>query len=133
MLIREPELGFNTQNRRTPRKGRGLSYSGSDNPQFPTSYKGFLPRRGKFYSGGPVIIPPTYSGYHDPPAIKFRKRDLESDQVSEDQLNLEAKNFVTEAKCHWIDLFNGFAEMTDLVASDLAFFLYCMLNQNLQF
>ena len=128
MLIREPELGFNTQNRRTPRKGRGLSYSGSDNPQFPTSYKGFLPRRGKSYSGGPVITPPTYSGYYDPPAIKFRKRDLESDQDSEDQLNLEEKNVVNEAKIHWIDLFNGFADMTDLVASDLAFFLYCMLN-----
>ena len=105
MLIREPELGFNTQNRRTPRKGRRLSYS-----------------------GGPVITPPTYSGYHDPPAIKFRKRDLESDQDSGDQLNLAKKNVVTEAKSHWIDLFNGFAEMTDLVASDLAFFLYCMLN-----
>ena len=128
MLIREPELGFNTQNRRTPRKGRGLSYSGSDNPQFPTSYTGFLPRKGKFYSGGPVITPPTYSGYYDPPAIKFRKRDLESDQDSEGQLNLEEKNVVTEAKSHWIDLFNGFAEMTDLVASDLAFSLYCMLN-----
>ena len=129
MLIREPELGFNTQNRRTPRKGRGLSYSGSDNPQFPTSYTGFLPRKGKFYSGGPVITPPTYSGYHDPPAIKFRKRDLESEQDSEDQLNLEANTaFIPESKSHWIDLFNGFAEMTDLVASDLAFFLYCMLN-----
>jgi len=120
MLIREPELGFNTQNRRTPRKGRRLSYSGGPVITPPT-YSGY-------YSGGPVVTPPTYSGYHDPPAIKFRKRDLESDQDSGDQLNLEEKNVVTEAKSHWIDLFNGFAEMTDLVASDLAFFLYCMLT-----
>ena len=105
MLIREPELGFNTQNRRTPRKGRRLSYS-----------------------GGPVITPPTYSGYYDPPEIKFRKRDLENVQDQEDQLNIEVNTAVTDAKSHWIDLFNGFAEMTDLVASDLAFFLYCMLN-----
>ena len=53
-------------------------------------------------------------------------------QDEEDQLKIEANTAVTDAKSHWIDLFNGFAEMADLVASDLAFFLYCMLNSNLK-
>ena len=101
-------------------RGKGEVSPGSDNPQFPTFYTGF-PRRGKSYSGGPVITSPTYSGYYDPPAIKFRKRDLENVQDQEDQLNIEVNTAVTDAKSHWIDLFNGFADMTDLVASDLAF------------
>merc|ERR1719189_2058107 len=32
------------------------------------------------------------------------------------------------SKTYWVNLFNGFAEMTDPISSDLALFLYCMLK-----
>ena len=32
------------------------------------------------------------------------------------------------SKTYWVNLFNGFVEMTDPISSDLGLFLYCMLN-----
>lgn len=42
---------------------------------------------------------------------------------------IEENSKVTlHSKTYWVNLFNGFAEMTNPVSSDLALFLYCMLN-----
>ena len=34
----------------------------------------------------------------------------------------------TDKKAHYIDLFDEIADMTDPISSDLALFLFCMLN-----
>ena len=34
----------------------------------------------------------------------------------------------TDKKAHFIDLFDEIADMTDPISSDLALFLFCMLN-----
>ena len=70
--------------------------------------------------------PPSYSGVIIP-KDSLRKRDAEEEK-EEDPKTTEKDSKVTDSKTHWINLFNGFAEMTDPVSSDLALFLFCMLN-----
>ena len=102
MLTREPELAYNTENKRMPRGGRA---------------------RGGFYTG-------TTS--YAVGSIKPQKRDAEgtSDEEKEDAPMMIQEDSVGtyHSKTYWVNLFNGFAEMTDPISSDLALFLYCMLK-----
>jgi len=99
LLIREPDLGYNTENQR-PRGGRARGYWG---------YK-----TGSSYSTG--------SGTKEQAKKLIQKRAADSEGEEE---NSEVSR---HSATYWVDLFNGFAEMTDPVSSDLALFLYCMLN-----
>ena len=95
MLIREPEFGYNTENKRVPRGGRARAfyYSGS----YETGHG----------SGGKV---------------------LQQKREAKDELMIEETTKVTlHSEAWWVNLLNGFAEMTDPVSSDIALFLYCML------
>jgi len=99
MLIREPELEYNTENKRRPRGGRALNYG-----------RGY--RRG--YGTG------TGTGKEESKTKRAAEKEGE-----ENPMITEVTDF---SKSYWVDLFNGFAGMTDPVSSDLALFLYCMLN-----
>ena len=92
MLIREPELGYNTENKRVPRGGRARAfyYSGS----YETGHG----------SGGKVLQ---------------QKREAKDELMIE-----ETTKVALHSKAWWVNLLNGFAEMTDPVSSDLALFLY---------
>ena len=95
MLIREPELGYNTENKRVPRGGRARTF-------YKGSYK---------------------TGHASKDKVQKRVAELEED------LMITVDSEVTlHSKIYWVNLFNGFAEMTDPISSDLALFLYCMLN-----
>ena len=95
MLIREPELGYNTDNKRVPRGGRARTF-------YKGSYK---------------------TGHASKDKVQKRVAELEED------LMITVDSEVTlHSKIYWVNLFNGFAEMTDPISSDLALFLYCMLN-----
>ena len=98
MLIREPELEYNTENKRRPRGGRALP--------------------GELYNGS------YRKGYRTGSGSSTKKRAAEKEE-EEDLVITEVANY---SKSYWVDLFNGFAGMTDPVSSDLALFLYCMLN-----
>merc|ERR1719341_1408251 len=99
MLIREPELGYNTENKRVPRGGRARKF---------------------YYSG-------SYQTGHA--ANKTLARSSRKKREAEDEVMIEENGKVTlHSKAWWADLLDGFAEMTDPVSSDLALFLYCMLN-----
>ena len=96
MLIREPELEYNTENKRRPRGGRAR-YTGETHN----------------YTNGKVE------------EVKERYKRAAEKEEEEDLVITEVANY---SKSYWVDLFNGFAGMTDPVSSDLALFLYCMLN-----
>jgi len=98
MLIREPELEYNTENKRRPRGGRALPL--------------------ELYNGS------YRKGYKTGSGSSTKKRAAEKEE-EEDPVITEVANY---SKSYWVDLFNGFAGMTDPVSSDLALFLYCMLN-----
>jgi len=102
MLIREPELAYNTENKRKPRGGRQYCET---------------------CSGGPDV-------FADPNSIEslrqLRKRSAEDEDEGEDLMTEE--NDAVHSKRHWVNLFNGFADMTASISPDLALFLYCMLN-----
>jgi len=98
MLIREPELEYNTENKRRPRGGRAR-YTGEIHT----------------YTNGKVEQSKEVQRY---------KRAAEKEE-EEDPVITEVADF---SKSYWVDLFDGFAGMTDPVSSDLALFLYCMLN-----
>ena len=134
MLIREPELGYNTENKRVPRGGRARKFYYSGSYQTGHAANKTLARSsrkkreaGKFYKG-------TYVTGHGSnqttllsagPQRRREKRDAED----EDKVMIEENAKVTlHSKAWWADLLDGFAEMTDPVSSDLALFLYCMLN-----
>jgi len=113
MLIREPELAFNTENKRIPRGGRQYSYcrsaccgSGCGGPQIP--------------GGDDDIDAWTYAVGHGSKHKRAAEKEGEEEEAIEEKSD--------HSKAYWLDLFNGFAEMTDPVSSDLALFLYCMLN-----
>ena len=99
MLIREPELGYNTENKRMPRGGRAK----------------------KFYYSGSYE---TGHASNKTLAASSRKKREAGDEVMMD----ENTKVILHSKVWWTDLLDGFAEMTDPVSSDLALFLYCMLN-----
>jgi len=103
MLIREPELAFNTENKRIPRGGRQYSYCrasccgcGCDGCD-PNSKESILARA---------------------------KRAAEKDEEEEEEIEEKSD----QSKAYWVNLFNRFDEMTDEVSNDLALFLYCILN-----
>ena len=96
MLIREPELEYNTENKRRPRGGRALPL--------------------ELYNGS------YRKGYKTGSSTTKRAAEKEEE---EDPVITEVADF---SKSYWVDLFDGFAGMTDPVSSDLALFLYCMLN-----
>ena len=89
MLMREPELGLNTENKRLPRGGRQLSYCSVS----------YCCGCGCGGCGKEVLV---------------RQRREEDSKIEKDS-NL-------------VNLFDAFAEMTVPISSDLALFLYCMLN-----
>jgi len=111
MLIREPELAFNTENKRIPRGGRQYSYCRTA-------------CCGSGCGGGGSdddIDAWSYASGHGP---KQQKRAAEKEGVEDPAIEEESDH----SKAYWVELFNGFAEMTDPVSSDLGLFLYCMLN-----
>jgi len=97
MLIREPELEYNTENKRRPRGGRAR-FAG--------------------YAIG------TYNGSGRVREVAKRAAEKERE---EDPVITDINDY-SKSKSYWVDLFNSFAQMTDPVSSDLALFLYCMLN-----
>ena len=102
MLIREPELAYNTKNKRVPRGGRNLQ---DDN--YTNGYVSYT-----YGNGGPQ-----------------ERRKRAADEEEEEKLMLEENSEVTyHSKTHWVDHLNGYAEMTNTASPDVALFLYCMLN-----
>merc|ERR1719237_1024776 len=109
MFIREPELAYNTENKRIPRGGRQYSYCsqtaccgcacGNCGPPQPRP----RPRPGPSYVHGSL----------NPGPQQKRAAEKEGDE----DLAIEEKS--DQSKAYWVDLFNGFAEMTDPVSSDL--------------
>jgi len=116
MLIREPELGFNEENKRMPRGGRSRSYC----------------RRRRSAEPGPCCGCGDRDG--DPNSIRsFRwpvlaKRSTEAQEEDQNQMMKNGDTQATDKKTHYIDLFDEIADMTDPISSDLALFLFCMLN-----
>jgi len=103
ILIREPTLAYNTENKRVPRGGRALHH---DYVNGHTSYN----------TGN--AKPQRYALIHKRAAEEGNEKPiLENDSEA---------NY--SSKTYWVDLFDGYAKMTDPVKSDLALFLYCMLN-----
>ena len=87
MLIREPELEYNTENKRMPRGGRA---------------------RAMYYG---------------------KREDEDEEREALDEVMIEENiKAPLHSKAWWTNLLAGFAEMTEPVSSDLALFLYCMLN-----
>jgi len=95
MLIREPELGYNTENKRVPRKGRARQgYEGS-------------------YSTG--------TGYRG-------QATLSKSLLQKREAGDENENQGKHDKKYWNNLFQGFDDDMEKTYSDLAMFLYCILN-----
>ena len=115
MLTREPELAYNTENKRMPRGGRRLK----EDDSYVTGHS---------YSTGSSNPPPSQQR----PRPALQKRDAEGtlDEEKEDAPMMIQEDSVAtyHSKTYWVNLFNGFAEMTDPISSDLALFLYCMLK-----
>merc|ERR1711934_627003 len=86
----------NTENKRRPRGGRAR-YTGEIHT----------------YTNGKVEQSKEAQRY---------KRAAEKEE-EEDPVITEVADF---SKSYWVDLFDGFAGMTDPVSSDLALFLYCI-------
>jgi len=101
LLIREPELGYNTENKRLPRGGRSKD----------------------FYNG-------SYNTGHaaklEPQRI-LEKRDAQ-EHMEESVTILADMKGDRHSHAYRVKLFDGFAEMNGSVSTDLALFLYCMLN-----
>ena len=121
MLTREPELAYNTENKRMPRGGRRLK----EDDSYVTGHS---------YSTGSSNPPPSLSEVQRPalqwPALQKRDAERTLDEGKEDAPMMIQEDSVGtyHSKTYWVNLFNGFAEMTDPISSDLALFLYCMLN-----
>ena len=99
ILIREPELGFNTENKRRSRGGR-QTYCGTS--------------------------PQTCCGCsNQQEVLKLKKRSAEEDDT---QIMSEDDFQAVDERTHYINLFDEIADMTDPISSDLALFLFCMLN-----
>ena len=120
MLTREPELAYNTENKRMPRGGRRLK----EDDSYVTGHS---------YSTGSSNPPPSQQ--RPRPALQrpaLQKRDAEGtlDEEKEDAPMMIQEDSVGtyHSKTYWVNLFNGFAEMTNPISSDLALFLYCMLK-----
>ena len=94
MFIREPELAYNTENKRRPRGGR--RYSGS-------------------YVFGSI----------KKPGQTRQQRDADEEHQAIDHEDSEVADHSRE---YWVNLFSSFSDMTDDITSDLALFLFCMLN-----
>merc|ERR1711872_542626 len=95
MLIREPELAYNTENKRRPRGGR---------------------RR---YEGSYVV------GSIKKPGQTRQQRDADEEHQAIDH---EVSEVADHSREYWVNLFSSFSDMTDDITSDLALFLFCMLN-----
>jgi len=114
MAIREPELAYNTKNKRMPRGGRQLSCGGS-NSGGQSGVNG-----GGYYDGR------RGSGSNVSYEIGKWEQKRAAEKEGEEDPTIEEESY--HSKAYWVNLFNGFAEMTNPVSSDLALFLYCMLN-----
>merc|ERR1712210_308911 len=120
MLIREPELAYNTENKRIPRGGRQYSYCS----KIVCCGLGLCPCGNCGGGGGGG---PSYAhGKLGPPPGPHPQQKRAAEKEGHEDLAIEEKS--DHSKAYWVDLFNGFAEMTDPVSSDLALYLYCMLN-----
>jgi len=98
MLIREPDLAYNTKNKRVPRGGRRLKED---------------------YTNGQVSY--TY-GSGKPQQRRKRAADKEGEEKP------MFEEVTHHSKTRWVDHLNGYAEMTNTASPDVALFLYCMLN-----
>merc|ERR1719318_558939 len=101
MLIREPELGFNTENKRRPRGGRQAAMVNA-------SYCSVR----------------ACCGCSKTRAVQKRSVDNEDETQIVSQHDPETR----DERTHYINLFDEIAGMTDPISSDLALFLSCMLN-----
>merc|ERR1719167_1075705 len=99
LLIREPELGFNIENKRRPRGGR--QSGGYCDPGSPRTCCGCSKQ---------------------PQVLQYQKRSAEN------QIGSEGDFQAADERTHYINLFDEIADMTDPISSDLALFLFCMLN-----
>ena len=95
MLIREPELAYNTENKRRPRGGR------------------------RYYGRRRRSIKPELQG------PTWQQRDADEEHQAIDHEDSEVADHSRE---YWVNLFSSFSDMTDDITSDLALFLFCMLN-----
>merc|ERR1719318_978912 len=95
MLIREPELAYNTENKRRPRGGR------------------------RYYGRRRRSIKPELQG----PTRQQRDADEEHQAIDH-----EDSEVADHSREYWVNLFSSFSDMTDDITSDLALFLFCMLN-----
>jgi len=102
ILIREPNLAYNTDNKRVPRGGRALQND---------------------YTNGHVSYINGNVGGRQHALIQKRAAEEEGEPIVEND-----SEFTYRSKTGWVDLFNGYAKMTEPVKTDLALFLYCMLN-----
>jgi len=104
ILIREPTLAYNTENKRVPRGGRALHHGYTNGHTYT--------------NGNSMEQAQRYALIHKRAAEEGNEKPiLENDS----EVNYSSKTY-------WVDLFDGYAKMTDPVKSDLALFLYCMLN-----
>merc|ERR1719494_728583 len=101
MLIREPELGFNEENKRMPRGGRQAA-------MVKASYCSVR----------------ACCGCSKTRAVQ--KRSVEN--KDETQVVSQHDSETMDERTHYINLFDEIADMTDPISSDLALFLFCMLN-----
>merc|ERR1719318_2029920 len=101
MLIREPELGFNTENKRMPRGGRQAA-------MVKASYCSVR----------------ACCGCSKTRAVQKRSVDNEDEIEIVSQHDSETM----DERTHYINLFDEIAGMNDPISSDLALFLFCMLN-----
>ena len=95
-----------------------LIFSDDKCPLF-TRLGGGVRRKGTMSPFLPFFL---YQGF---PKDKVQKRDADVEEA----LMITGDSEVTlHSKTYWVNLFNGFAEMTNPISSDLALFLYCMLK-----
>ena len=57
--------------------------------------------------------------------LKLKKRSAEEDDT---QIMGDGDFQAVDERTHYLNLFDEIADMTDPISSDLALFLYCMLN-----
>jgi len=99
MMIREPELSYNENNRRIPRQGRAR-YEGSYN-------------NGNSYNNGRTKEQLKLAA--------FRKK-----REAEEKLEVTTTKPPLDTKAYWMETLEGFRSMTD-IHPDMAVYMYCML------
>jgi len=104
LLIREPELGYNTENKRLPRGGRSKDFSYNTGESY--------------YNGHAAKVEAQRI---------LEKRDAQ-EHTEESVTILADMKGDRRLHAYRVKLFDGFAEMNGSVSTDLALFLFCMLN-----